>query len=155
MSVRNLSIQELRDQMVCPISYELFQDPVSERSGVCAGHTFERVWIEDWVSHHKNCPLTRTHLVAQDLIPNTEIRRACALLDEQRQDPLTAKDMEVIYNGVEAYLQRREPNEQPERVPEKIHEDIFERISKAMEETTDATEKEMKKTTDTTECVIL
>lgn len=63
--------------------------------------------------------------------------------------------MEVIYNGVEAYLQRRAPNEKPERVPKKDHDDIFERISKAMKETTDAKEKEMKKTTDTTECVIL
>lgn len=155
MSVRNLSIEELRDQMVCPISYALFQDPVTEKEGVCGGHTFERRYIDDWVNRNQNCPLSRTHLIGQDLIPNDEIRRACALLDEEREDPLSQRDMEVIYEGVEALLQRRSPNEAPERVPQEIHDDIFDRISKAMRDGTDCLEQVKAEKKDSTDCVIL
>jgi hypothetical protein len=130
-NVRELSVPQLRDLMICPFSYELFQNPVTEREGVCGGHTFERVWIDAWLASGNNtCPLTRTHLMGTDLIENSEIRDACRLLDPNRVDPLDADDMEIIYIGAEALLQRRSPAEPPLRVPQELHDNIFEIVSK-------------------------
>jgi hypothetical protein len=147
-SVRNLSIDQMRELMTCPLSYALFEDPVTEKGGVCGGHTFERVWIDVWLGHNRQCPLTRTHLMGIDLISNVKIRDACKLLDKERKDPLSQNEMEVIYKGAEALLQRRSPHEAPQRVPQEIHDNIFENIFHVMREGTDAT-------SETTGCSVL
>ena len=132
--IRNLSISQLREQMTCPLSYELFKDPVTEREGVCAGHTFERMWIDTWVRSNRDCPLARTHLLATDLISNKLVREACRLLDPERVGPLDEDDMEAIYLGADALLQRRSPHEEPPRVPQDIHDVIFKEIENFKEE---------------------
>ena len=132
--VRALTVEQLRDLMTCPISYELFQDPVTEKEGVCGGHTFERAWIEEWLIPHSECPLARTHLLATELIGNLEVREACRLLHPSRNDPLDEDDMEAIYLGAEVLLQRISPEEVPARVPQEIHDDIFDRISRVLAE---------------------
>lgn len=130
--IRKLSISQLRERMSCPLSYQLFKDPVTEREGVCSGHTFEKDWIDMWLLiGNENCPLARTHLVARDLIENSEIKRACRLLDPARVEPLDEDDMKIIYIGAEALLERMFPEEaqqSPQYVEEEIHDTIFSKI---------------------------
>jgi len=150
-NVRELSIPQLRDLMICPLSYELFQDPVTEREGVCGGHTFEKVWIEAWLIGNEHCPLARTHLIGTDLISNPKVKEACRLLDPARVEPLDENDMEIIYIGAEALSQRRSPEEaqQPPRVPQEIHDNILEIVSKFF---ADATQKCKTKASDVYGC---
>ena len=130
-NVRDLTLEQLRDLMTCPTSGKLFEHPVAEKAGVCAGHTFERAFIDEHLRLHSNCPISRANLVATDLIPNKLIREACRLLDPQRVGPLDEEDMDSIYLGAEALLERRPPGEAPPRVPQEIHDDIFSRIADA------------------------
>ena len=130
-NVRDLSIPKLRDLMTCPISLELFEDPVTEKAGVCAGHTFERAFIDEHLRLHSNCPVSRAHLVATDLISNDLVAQACRLLDPERVDPLDAGEMEDIYLGAEALLERRPPGEAPPRVAPEIREGILSRMAAA------------------------
>ena len=54
----------------CPISMEVFRDPV-----VCAcGHTFERACIEAWLRKNDTSPATGEILPHKNLVPNHTLR---------------------------------------------------------------------------------
>ena len=65
--VKDLQEKELCAPLCCPISMQLFKDPVVS----IYGHSFERHDIEKWlVEHQCRCPLTNQHMTIEDLAPN-------------------------------------------------------------------------------------
>ena len=58
---------------LCPITRELFTDPVVASDG----HTYEQSAISQWLESHRTSPLTRTLLSTTDLLrPNFALRTA-------------------------------------------------------------------------------
>jgi hypothetical protein len=62
---------EIPDSFYCPISGEIFMDPVITADG----HTYERKAIEMWFENHNTSPLTNVHLHSKDLIPNVTLKK--------------------------------------------------------------------------------
>jgi serine/threonine protein kinase len=65
------------DSLKCPISLELFRDPVVAEDG----HTYERKNITTWLQAHGTSPLTREPMSHTSLRPNHIVRK---LVDEFR-----------------------------------------------------------------------
>lgn len=59
-------------ELLCPLSLELFEDPVTAPSG----HTFSRAWIENHLKRSSTNPMTREPLTAKQLYPNLVAREA-------------------------------------------------------------------------------
>lgn len=57
-------------EYMCPLSLELFADPVS----TVDGHVYERVRIEAWLSQNATSPNTGEELVSKLLIPQYSLR---------------------------------------------------------------------------------
>lgn len=68
--VNRLKGKKIRDEFLCPITYELLRDPVVASDG----HTYERVALEKWLRANKTSPRTGEEITA-DLIPNYNIRK--------------------------------------------------------------------------------
>ena len=131
-NIRNLSLDQIRELMICPISYELLEDPVTEKEGCCHGHTFSREYINNWLRYNETCPISRTHLVASSLIQNHQIGLACRFLDRSaRLVPPDEYEMNAIYLGLEAFLDRRYPYEPTTRVSQEIHDEAISRMKQA------------------------
>jgi hypothetical protein len=64
--------------LICPITYELFCDPVLAEDG----HTYERDAIERWIKENGTSPLTRQSLSIDHLRPNHTIKQAVADFEE-------------------------------------------------------------------------
>jgi len=60
------------EHLTCPLTHELFEDPVSTKYG----HTYSRKAIEKWLETHDTDPLTKNPLTMDDLAPNYSIRKA-------------------------------------------------------------------------------
>eukprot|EP01063_Lacrimia_lanifica_P031744 TRINITY_DN529_c0_g1_i2.p1 TRINITY_DN529_c0_g1~~TRINITY_DN529_c0_g1_i2.p1 ORF type:complete len:524 (+),score=78.93 TRINITY_DN529_c0_g1_i2:69-1640(+) len=63
---------DVPDHLVCPITNELFGDPV-----LCTGdgHTYERTAIEEWLARgNKKSPLTGVVMASPQLVPNFHAR---------------------------------------------------------------------------------
>ena len=60
------------EELCCPISEELFQDPVLL---VETGQTYDRESIEQWFHKgHRTCPLTGKDLQSIQIVPNYAVR---------------------------------------------------------------------------------
>mmetsp|Transcript_76057 Transcript_76057/g.114517 ORF Transcript_76057/g.114517 Transcript_76057/m.114517 type:complete len:181 (-) Transcript_76057:141-683(-) len=57
---------EIPEEFVCPITQQVFKDPVMDMHG----RTYERNAILSWLVANGTCPLTRRTMKASDLIPN-------------------------------------------------------------------------------------
>ena len=59
--------KKLEVAMCCPISSDLFKEPV-----LCTvtGHSFEKESIQRWLRTSDLCPLTRKKMTSADLVPN-------------------------------------------------------------------------------------
>ena len=57
-------------ELICPITQELFRDPVSTMDG----QVYERAAIELWLSDHDTSPLTGVVLASKALIPQYALR---------------------------------------------------------------------------------
>ncbi|CAF4163764.1 unnamed protein product, partial [Rotaria sordida] len=64
------------DLLRCPITLELFHDPVLAQDG----HTYEREAIEQWIQNHGSSPITRQRLSFEKLYPNRKIIEAMICL---------------------------------------------------------------------------
>jgi len=60
------------DHFICPLTLDIMRDPVTTKYG----HTYEREAIEEWVSLHENCPLTRKNLTLEELFPCFALKNA-------------------------------------------------------------------------------
>ena len=64
---------DVPDELRCPISCELFQDPVLAADGF----NYEREHIETWFAEHSTSPKTNAVLESTMLTPNHELRARC------------------------------------------------------------------------------
>jgi hypothetical protein len=65
---------ERPDAFVCPISFELMEDPV-----MCSdGHTYERAAIQDWLRKNETSPKMNERLESAMLFPNHNLKAAIA-----------------------------------------------------------------------------
>lgn len=71
--------------LVCPITDELFVDPVS----TCDGHVYERAAIERWLHAHDSSPRTGAPLASKALIPCFPVKQQAG---EWRDRELTATE---------------------------------------------------------------
>ena len=62
------------DSLICPITLELFRDPVLALDG----HTYERKAIEDWIRQNGTSPLTRQELSLGHLYSNLLVKNLVA-----------------------------------------------------------------------------
>ena len=60
---------------VCPLTNEIFVDPVVASDGV----TYERWAIEKWMTKHAQSPVVAATLTTTDVVPNATVRRLVAL----------------------------------------------------------------------------
>ena len=59
------------DEFVCPISFELMRDPVSDAEG----NTYDRACIELWLRDKDVSPLTGCVLAHKNLVPNRALKK--------------------------------------------------------------------------------
>eukprot|EP00300_Choanocystis_sp_HF-7_P036963 c52932_g1_i1.p1 GENE.c52932_g1_i1~~c52932_g1_i1.p1 ORF type:complete len:403 (+),score=57.34 c52932_g1_i1:177-1211(+) len=79
-----MNIDEIPDHLICPITQDIFSDPVT----TIDGHTYDRAGIEDWFKQHSTSPKTNQVLPSKLLVPNRAMRsRIIDFLDhyEERQ----------------------------------------------------------------------
>jgi hypothetical protein len=63
--------EDIPDEFICPLTLELFNDPLMDRRGI----NFERSAIVEWLNRgHTTCPLTREPMGYRSLIPNANLR---------------------------------------------------------------------------------
>lgn len=58
------------DELICPITYELFHDPVRANDG----HTYEREAITEWIKQNGTSPFTRQILHVEDLSTDNHLK---------------------------------------------------------------------------------
>ena len=58
------------DELICPITLELFRDPVRAKDG----HVYERQAITRWILQHGTSPMTREPLQIKDLQPDEQLK---------------------------------------------------------------------------------
>ena len=69
---------KIRDEFICPITYELMKDPAIALDG----HTYERIAIEKWLKSHNTSPRTGEPMQSI-LIPNLNMKKLIQdLIDE-------------------------------------------------------------------------
>lgn len=59
------------DALSCPITLEIFRDPVMAQDG----HTYEREAIEEWIQNNGTSPVTNQKLSIEHLAPNHAIKK--------------------------------------------------------------------------------
>ncbi|CAF2510127.1 unnamed protein product [Rotaria sp. Silwood2] len=59
------------DALLCPITLELFRDPVMAHDG----HTYERQAIEEWIRKNGTSPITNQQISLEHLVPNYAIKK--------------------------------------------------------------------------------
>lgn len=68
------------DHLMCPITHEIFVDPVT----TVLGHTYERTTIENWFKTHHTDPLTMEKVSSKYLVPNRAIKNAAEDFNKRR-----------------------------------------------------------------------
>ena len=69
------------DDLRCPLTLELFEDPVTAQDG----HTYERRAIVEWLNKKKTSPLTHEPLDATALVPQHVVRKLIESFREKRR----------------------------------------------------------------------
>ena len=88
--VKDLQEKELRAPLCCPISMQLFKDPVVS----IYGHSFERRDIEKWLLEHECCPMTREHLTIAHLVPNFALAGVADAFKAHQVEPVEPAEEE-------------------------------------------------------------
>ena len=83
---------EIREDLRCPLTLELFCDPVTAADG----HTYERVAIEEWLKTKGTSPMTQEPLTDTRLIPQFTVKKlVCAFMDTRRRSSVDDDDDDV------------------------------------------------------------
>jgi serine/threonine protein kinase len=69
------------DSLICPITLELFRDPVLAQDG----HTYEREAIKNWIQKNGISPITREPLSLEHLYPNHIVKHMVAAFETSLQ----------------------------------------------------------------------
>ena len=72
---------DIPDDLRCPLTLELFEDPVTAQDG----HTYERRAIVEWLNKKKTSPLTHEPLDATALVPQHVVRKLIESFREKRR----------------------------------------------------------------------
>ncbi len=80
--------------LVCPITHELFVDPVN----TILGYTYEREYIEKWFEKHNTDPLTNEHVGTKFLSPNRGIKDAVKAFQDNIVANLPATQSKAMTN---------------------------------------------------------
>eukprot|EP01018_Ginkgo_biloba_P011668 Gb_10871 [translate_table: standard] len=79
-----LGLNNIQDDLKCPISLDLMRDPVI----VATGQTYDRVSITRWIEEgHSTCPKSGQKLLHTNLIPNNALRNLICQWCEERNIP--------------------------------------------------------------------
>ncbi len=65
------------ESLICPITLELFRDPVLAQDG----HTYEREAIENWIQKNGTSPTTGQQLSLEHLYPNNIVKKLVAAFE--------------------------------------------------------------------------
>ena len=77
-----LTRAEIPEDLRCPLTLDLFCDPVTAADG----HTYERVAIEEWLKTKGTSPMTQEPLTDTRLIPQYTVKKlVCAFMDTRRR----------------------------------------------------------------------
>ncbi|MDN3509585.1 MAG: hypothetical protein P0S93_06215 [Candidatus Neptunochlamydia sp.] len=125
MAIPGNNLELLRNALSCPLSYELFEDPVTEGEGTC-GHTFENSWIRAWLDENQTCPLSREPLSVDQLVRYSAIKEACLILDPNRVAPIVREQFDEI-NAVITDIGARV------LVSEAVHHSLGQRVKQQIE----------------------
>lgn len=87
------------DSLTCPITLELFRDPVRAEDG----RLYERKAITRWIHEHGTSPFTRQMLDINDLQPDDEVRKRAKL----RRRATTAHTRKSDHNRLLSSRSRR------------------------------------------------
>ena len=91
----------LRDEFICPITYELLREPVVAQDG----YTYERAAIEKWFLSRETSPLTSV-LVTKMLTPNLTLKKLIQDLINEGATGLYTKDSVKSGRMVDIYAER-------------------------------------------------
>lgn len=81
------------DEFVCPITQEVFHDPVMDSSG----RSFERNAILTWLCDHGTCPMTREPRRAFNYIPNPTMNAKVRVW--MKQNGLDYENNDIVYKS--------------------------------------------------------
>lgn len=73
----HLSLDDIQD-FHCPISWEIFKDPVILEDGF----TYERESISEWLTNHRTSPNTNRRILSRKLTPNQTLKNVVGLYQE-------------------------------------------------------------------------
>eukprot|EP00357_Protocruzia_adherens_P031463 CAMPEP_0115028864 /NCGR_PEP_ID=MMETSP0216-20121206/36609_1 /TAXON_ID=223996 /ORGANISM="Protocruzia adherens, Strain Boccale" /LENGTH=1088 /DNA_ID=CAMNT_0002405239 /DNA_START=35 /DNA_END=3301 /DNA_ORIENTATION=+ len=74
-------IESISEEYSCPITHSIMADPVMTMDG----HTYERRFIEDWLSKKGDSPMTGLELENKMLMPNIRLKKISNEIEEFRQ----------------------------------------------------------------------
>ena len=80
---------EIPEDLRCPLTLELFCEPVTAADG----HTYEKVAIEQWFLKARTSPTTNEPLESTALIPQHTVKKlVCAFMDTRRRSSVDDDD---------------------------------------------------------------
>ena len=75
-----MSSTHTRQHLICPITLELFMDPVIAEDG----NTYERNAITQWIHQHGTSPITKKPMNIDRLTPNHTIKDSVTYFKQQQ-----------------------------------------------------------------------
>ena len=103
---RGQAMADPPEDYVCPITQEVFTDPVLAQDE----HNYERAALDDWLQRTPRSPVTNLPLQPGAYVPNGPLRRQIAAWREQQQFSIPAHLLTIDENnllGTGAYGQVR------------------------------------------------
>ena len=70
---------DIPSNFVCPITQEIMKDPVSDNEGI----SYEKEYIEKWLSRNRTSPISRRPLHIGDLRPNIALKNLISAFNEK------------------------------------------------------------------------
>ena len=120
--------EEHEKRLTCPITSELFKDPV-----ICAGdgQTYEREAIEKWFSNNSKSPLTRVNLTEEMkvLVPNFSVREACNALRKGPQPEGLNNEIPMMRNALTADQIETLREDLADELADNIREDLADELA--------------------------
>jgi len=82
--LKPLCKEKIPDELSCPLTGEIFFDPVIAGDG----HTYERLAIATWLEKENTSPLDTKLSLSKDLIPNQSIKKMVKKYYDSHKDVL-------------------------------------------------------------------
>ena len=102
---------EIPEDLRCPLTLELFCEPVTAADG----HTYEKVAIEQWFLKARTSPTTNEPLESTALIPQHTMKKlVCAFMDARRRSSVDDDDDDPLAPPPRPAPAREEPAERPQ-----------------------------------------